>query len=129
MTDYYENEIHKNTYHVLERDGVHGLKEYIADNLEKWKKVHVHIAVTGNSGAGKSSFINAMRGIYQSEKNVAKEGTTETTKDIVPYSHPDNESIHLWDLPGMGTMAMPAETYDGQIGFDKFDFFVIVCSN
>ena len=28
---------------------------------QRWPKVEVHIALTGDSGAGKSSFINAIR--------------------------------------------------------------------
>lgn len=30
--------------------------------IDGWKDVEVHIAITGDSGAGKSSFINAIRG-------------------------------------------------------------------
>ena len=30
--------------------------------LEEWKKIKIKLAVTGNAGVGKSSFINAIRG-------------------------------------------------------------------
>lgn len=30
--------------------------------IDGWEDVEVHIAITGDSGAGKSSFINAIRG-------------------------------------------------------------------
>jgi predicted GTPase len=31
------------------------------EKLERWKEVKINIAILGNSGAGKSSFINAIR--------------------------------------------------------------------
>ena len=35
---------------------------FFKSKMEGWKDVEVHIAITGISGAGKSSFINTIRG-------------------------------------------------------------------
>ena len=42
--------------------GVPWLEKFIKQNLEIWKDIEINIGVTGDSGVGKSSFINAVRG-------------------------------------------------------------------
>ena len=46
----------------IKRNGVSGIEEFFKMQLERWKEVEVNIGITGCSGAGKSSFINAIRG-------------------------------------------------------------------
>uniref|UniRef100_A0A8D2AZ31 IRG-type G domain-containing protein n=1 Tax=Sciurus vulgaris TaxID=55149 RepID=A0A8D2AZ31_SCIVU len=66
----------------------------------------LHIAVTGESGAGKSSFINALRGVGHEEKRAAPVGVVETTMERTPYKHPNISNITIWDLPGIGTIKL-----------------------
>ena len=46
----------------VKQNGVSKVAEYVTNRLDDWKNVVVHFAVCGVSGAGKSSFINRMRG-------------------------------------------------------------------
>ena len=46
----------------INESGVSNIEEFLRKRLERWREVDVNIAVTGISGAGKSSFINAIRG-------------------------------------------------------------------
>ena len=46
----------------IEEHGVSGMEEFFKRKLDRWKDVEINIGVTGNSGVGKSSFINAIRG-------------------------------------------------------------------
>ena len=36
------------------------------------------------------------------DDGAAKTGVTETTREKAVYSHPTNEKIKFWDLPGIG---------------------------
>ena len=45
----------------IEVSGVSNIEEFFRKRLEKWRDVEVNIAITGDSGSGKSSFINAIR--------------------------------------------------------------------
>ena len=42
--------------------GIAGIQRMMNEKLERWREVKVNLAVVGESGVGKSSFINAIRG-------------------------------------------------------------------
>lgn len=46
----------------VQKHGVEGINTFLTNALEKWKEVDVNIAVVGEAGSGKSSFINRVRG-------------------------------------------------------------------
>ncbi|XP_074548383.1 interferon-inducible GTPase 5-like [Halichoeres trimaculatus] len=97
--------------------------------LKREKDIPLHIAVTGESGAGKSTFVNAIRGIDSRDERAAPTGTTETTKNVTSYPHPNFPNVVFWDLPGVGTMKFPAAEYLKLVGFERFDFFIIISAD
>ena len=46
----------------IEQNGVSNIHELFKEKLDGWREVEVNIGITGDSGAGKSSYINAIRG-------------------------------------------------------------------
>ncbi|XP_028404172.1 T-cell-specific guanine nucleotide triphosphate-binding protein 1-like [Dendronephthya gigantea] len=108
--------------------GLEGIEEFFTKKLEDWKDVVINIAITGNSGAGKSSFINAIRGLGNDDEGAAETGPTETTTDPTKYPHPTNSKIKFWDLPGVGTPNYPAETYCEKVGLKNYDTFLILAA-
>lgn len=100
--------------------------EKIKEYLEKEKNTPLNIAITGDSGAGKSTFVNAMRGIDNWDEGAAPTGCVETTMEVTPYPHPNYPNVTFWDLPGVGTISFPADKYLEHVGFEKFDFFIII---
>uniref|UniRef100_A0A3P9B5C2 IRG-type G domain-containing protein n=1 Tax=Maylandia zebra TaxID=106582 RepID=A0A3P9B5C2_9CICH len=90
---------------ALKNNDTAGAAKRIKEYLEKQTNVSLNIAITGESGAGKSTFINAFRGIKNRDEGAAPTGVTETTSEVTPYPHPDNPNL---------------------VGFDKYDFFLII---
>jgi ABC-type glutathione transport system ATPase component len=97
--------------------------EYRVDRL--------HFAICGGSGTGKSSLINAIRGLQDFDSTrAAPTGIVETTMDISPYPDPRNEhpySRFIWfDVPGAGTLEISDWQYFNQQGLFIFDAMVLV---
>nr|XP_024655593.1 interferon-inducible GTPase 5-like [Maylandia zebra] len=92
----------------------------------KEKNIRLNIAITGESGAGKSTFVNALRGMSDYDEGAAPTGVTETISEVTPYLHPNYPNVTSWDLPGIGTTRFPADKYLELVGFEKFDFFIII---
>ncbi|XP_032191134.1 T-cell-specific guanine nucleotide triphosphate-binding protein 2-like [Mustela erminea] len=84
------------------------------------------IAVTGESGTGKSSFINAIRGLRGEDKGAAASGPVETTMERTKYEHPKLPNVTLWDLPGIGTTNFLPHEYLEKMKFREYDFFIII---
>jgi putative protein kinase ArgK-like GTPase of G3E family len=46
----------------IDKNGVSGFGEFLTNKLNAWKNVKIRFGITGSSGTGKSTFINAIRG-------------------------------------------------------------------
>ncbi|XP_072913676.1 interferon-inducible GTPase 5-like [Hemitrygon akajei] len=110
----------------FETGGVEKVKPLIEKKITDLDKTELNIAVTGETGTGKSTFINAMRGLRSTDPGAAKSGTTETTMEPTGYSHPTLPNVRYWDLPGIGTTPFPAAKYLRKMNFKIYDFFIII---
>ena len=71
-------------------------KNKVLRNLAKLKDTKVNILITGATGCGKSSTINAL---FNSNKAKVGQGVNPETMDISKYEY---ENIVLFDSPGLG---------------------------
>ncbi|XP_076831161.1 interferon-inducible GTPase 5-like [Brachyhypopomus gauderio] len=97
--------------------------------FEQQNCVELNIGVTGESGSGKSTFVNAFRGLGDEEEGSAETGVVETTKVPTSYSYPKYPNVKLWDLPGIGTPNFKADEYLKDVEFERYDFFIIIASD
>ncbi|XP_015682381.1 interferon-inducible GTPase 5 [Protobothrops mucrosquamatus] len=100
----------------------------VMENLQVLENIPLNIAVTGESGSGKSSFVNAIRGLGDDEAASAPTGVVETTEKPTPYPHPKYRNVTLWDLPGIGTPTFHTSLYLEQVHFPSYDFFILIAS-
>ncbi|XP_076831536.1 interferon-inducible GTPase 5-like isoform X2 [Brachyhypopomus gauderio] len=97
--------------------------------FEQQNCVELNIGVIGESGSGKSTFINVFRGLGDEEEGSAETGVVETTKVLLCYSYPKYPNVKLWDLPGIGTPNFKADEYLKDVEFERYDFFIIIASD
>ncbi|CAF1177502.1 unnamed protein product [Didymodactylos carnosus] len=99
-----------------------------------------NIAVCGNSGTGKSTFINCIRGIPDIEmrpnfqhaiEGAAPVGIMETTKMRNQYKSSDDRLsfLTLWDLPSVGAMSTPNSNYFEDQMLYAFDCILLLKAN
>ncbi|OOV25958.1 hypothetical protein BXU11_15000 [Flavobacterium sp. LM5] len=103
------------------KKGISEFIENLKNEYDAIKNTTVNIAISGQSGAGKSSLINAIVG-----KKVADVGITETTLQIKKYT---SNGIHFSDLPGCGTEKFPVKTYLEHCNLENFDAVIVVTAN
>ncbi|XP_069016559.1 interferon-inducible GTPase 5-like [Embiotoca jacksoni] len=103
-----------------------GAAAKIQKYLDQQNKIPLNIGITGESGSGKSSVVNAFIGLDNRDMRAAPTGCIETTMEVTPYAHPNYPNVTLWDLPGIGTTKFPADKYLKHVEFEKFDFFIII---
>ncbi|KAI6011312.1 interferon-inducible GTPase-domain-containing protein [Pisolithus marmoratus] len=89
-----------------------------------------HFAVAGVAGAGKSSLINALRGVRNNERGAAGVGVVETTSTTGRYPYPNSDNPFVWyDIPGAGTLSQPDWLYFNNQGLFVFDCIIVLFDN
>nr|XP_012640976.2 interferon-inducible GTPase 1-like [Microcebus murinus] len=110
----------------LKKGNIQAANSVISAVLKEIDNAPLSIAVTGETGAGKSSFINALRGLGPEDEGAAPTGAVETTMERIPYTHPKFPCVTLWDLPGIGTRNFKPKDFLHNVKFGEYDFFIIV---
>uniref|UniRef100_UPI00398F8457 interferon-inducible GTPase 5-like n=1 Tax=Pristiophorus japonicus TaxID=55135 RepID=UPI00398F8457 len=109
--------------------GQRALQSEIERKTREFENVKLQVAVMGESGKGKSSFINALRDLGVNDEGVAPTGVEETTKERTPYQHPTLPNVTYWDFPGIGTPGFPAKAFLKKTDFSQYDFGIIVSAD
>ncbi|KAK0225344.1 interferon-inducible GTPase-domain-containing protein [Armillaria fumosa] len=113
------------------KKGIHPVEwpsraEYEA-NRRRLYEGKFHLAITGSSGSGKSSLVNAFRGVWDDDEGAAPTDIVETTSVVTPYPDPDPANPFIWfDVPGSGTITCPDWTYFNDQGLYIFDAIIIL---
>lgn len=96
----------------------------------QYKAGLIHFAVAGIAGSGKSSLINAFRGLRNKDRGAAPTGVVETTSAIARYPDSNPANPFVWyDVPGAGTLNIPDWQYFTDQGLYIFDCIVVLFDN
>ncbi|PPQ73295.1 hypothetical protein CVT24_012319 [Panaeolus cyanescens] len=85
-----------------------------------------HVAVVGESGMGKSTFLNAARGLAPGDPGYARSSLNECTTEVTRYEDPRHFNLVWYDVPGANTPTITGWTYFMDKGLFAFDALVIV---
>ncbi|XP_069496900.1 interferon-inducible GTPase 5-like [Ambystoma mexicanum] len=113
---------------ALEKGDLTEAASTLKKSLESLENAQLDIAITGESGSGKSTFVNAIRGMEDEVDGAAKTGVVETTMLATPYQYHNHSNVTIWDLPGIGTPMFKADTYLETVNFSRYDFFILIAS-
>ncbi|KAG7442624.1 uncharacterized protein BT62DRAFT_1010235 [Guyanagaster necrorhizus] len=114
------------------KKGIHPVEwpsreQYEANKQRFYKEGKFHLAIAGISGTGKSSLINAFRGIWDDEQGTAATDIVESTSVVTPYPDPNPANPFIWfDVPGSGTLACSDWTYFNDQGLYIFDAIIVL---
>ncbi|KAH3712434.1 hypothetical protein DPMN_072134 [Dreissena polymorpha] len=111
---------------MVREHGISGIAGAINDDLNKLKTIPISICVIGETGAGKSSFINSIRGLKASDNGAACVGVGRTTITIAKYPHPRYPNIIYYDVPGLASLDFPRSEYLKSIQINTYDFFILI---
>jgi len=86
-----------------------------------------NFAFAGQAKRGKSSLINAFRGMNKNDLGAAEVDVTECTQVVKFYTFPEDQMpfVRLYDIPGAGTLSHNAESYFNDKGLCAFDCLLI----
>jgi energy-coupling factor transporter ATP-binding protein EcfA2 len=105
------------------------------DHFNKTLREPIQIAITGQSGVGKSTLVNTLRGLPPTALSAAPVSPLQMTGVKAPYKEdgyasPYSPGVVYHDLPGCGTAAVPAcgPLYYQAFAMSRFDAFILVTS-
>uniref|UniRef100_A0A670ZEF4 IRG-type G domain-containing protein n=1 Tax=Pseudonaja textilis TaxID=8673 RepID=A0A670ZEF4_PSETE len=113
----------------LSQGSIHELADNYQKHLNEMQNLPLNIAVTGQAGAGKSSFVNAFRGVMDDDDEAAEVGTVKGTMVPKAYPHPSCPNIQIWDLPRFGTPMFKEAEYVQKVQFERYDVFIMVTAD
>ncbi|KAF9038190.1 interferon-inducible GTPase-domain-containing protein [Panaeolus papilionaceus] len=86
----------------------------------------INIAIVGEAGMGKSSLLNALRGLSPRDRGAAPTGFNETTAIVQGYPDLRNPNIVWYDVPGASTPTVQGWMYFAEQGLFVFSLIVVV---
>jgi predicted GTPase len=126
-----QNVFHQRIQQYIAENGNKNINETISRMMEKERQEPLLIAITGETGVGKSTFINTIRNLSPDDPGAAKTSSyKECTKEVKAYPDPKNPNLLIYyDLPGIGSPNFPKEEYVTKVSLNRYDFFIILSND
>ncbi|KAN0097034.1 Interferon-inducible GTPase (IIGP) domain containing protein [Tylopilus felleus] len=96
----------------------------------RYEEGRFHFAVAGVAGSGKSSLVNAFRGLRSRDAGAAPVGITERALKVAQYPDPNPENPFVWyEIPGAGAIKRHDWQYFNDQGLFVFDAILLLFDN
>uniref|UniRef100_A0A8D2J5J6 IRG-type G domain-containing protein n=1 Tax=Varanus komodoensis TaxID=61221 RepID=A0A8D2J5J6_VARKO len=102
------------------------LSDSLEEVLYSLESAGLVVGIAGESGAGKSTFINSFRELREEDEGAAPTGRADTSRGPTPYPHPKYDNVILWDLPSIDSPEFQRKDYLEQISASRYDFVVVM---
>lgn len=97
--------LQKDTKEFIAQKSIRLLSDFIAKKMNEWKDAKIQIGILGESGSGKSTFLNSFRELNKGDEGFADQGYKgNTTTKSSTYTIKDNPNIIFRDGVGSGTI-------------------------
>lgn len=86
----------------------------------------LHIAISGVAGSGRSSLVNALRGLRNGDRGAAPTGTDDSrVEEVARFPDPTRPCV-WYDMPGAGTLAVSDWKYFTDQGLYIFHCIIVL---
>ncbi|XP_051888723.1 interferon-inducible GTPase 5-like [Pristis pectinata] len=109
------------------KGGIVAVVQRVKSDLDNVATTTIDIAVIGESGAGKSSFLNAL-GASVVKGRRASAAEKEGGMEPIRYQLPSDDAVSLWDLPAIQTRNFEAGAYLKSITLESYHCFIVLSS-
>lgn len=97
----------------------------LAMQLLGFVEKHLHIAIVGVPGVGKSSLVNAFRGLTDRDSYAAKAGVNEAIDRIIRYPDLGYRNVIYYDVPAVRTVKLSGYDYFMDQGLFVMDAIIL----
>ncbi|XP_069490514.1 interferon-inducible GTPase 5-like [Ambystoma mexicanum] len=113
---------------TFEKGGLMEEASNVLENLRNLENASLDIAVVGESGCGKSTFITSFLGLGHHEDSCAMLNEEEMMSEPTPYPHPQYPKLTLWELTVINSTDFKPAAYLQKVNFSRYDAFIIMAS-
>ncbi|TNN83302.1 Interferon-inducible GTPase 5 [Liparis tanakae] len=109
----------------VERNKLSDVKDAVEDLLIS----RINLAVIGERGEDKDTFINSLRGLDSGDDGAAPSRTPVAPEDVAGYPNPRHPDFRLWDLPpAPPTSPFEPEGYMERVRFARYNAVLMTFS-
>ncbi|XP_068179346.1 immunity-related GTPase family, q2 [Antennarius striatus] len=94
----------------------------VKDAMEDLLISRINVAVVGDRGPEKSTFINSLRGLGPEDDGAAPRSPTTALEEVVAYPNPKHPDFRLWDVPSVpAARPFEPEGYMDRVRFLRYN--------
>ncbi|XP_043539210.1 interferon-inducible GTPase 5-like isoform X1 [Chiloscyllium plagiosum] len=111
---------------AMDRGGISEMAPLVEAERKRVECVTVHVAVTGTSRAGKSTFIRSAMGFQDGEEGAPSTDLSQQLVKPAPYQRPGSPGCTFWELPSVEGSGFSPGDYLQVVEVDRYTGFYVL---